>query len=231
MTSAARRVRRIRLPVQLGDVGRPARIGRVRHHPAAAQLDDPVGDAAISRLWVTIDAVAPRWACSWSSSRIWTPVWKSSSPGRLVGEQDRVAGGEGAGDRHPLLLAAGELVREVVDAVAEPDALEHLAGGARALGAGGDVGAELDVLARGQRREQVEGLKDEADRLRGGSGTAPRARRPEMSLPATVSAPRSGSRAPRSCSAASSCRCPRGRGRRRIRPNSPAGRRPRARSR
>ena len=40
--------------------------------------------------------------------------------GRLVGQQDRVAGRQRAGDRHPLLLAAGELVREVLAAGPSP---------------------------------------------------------------------------------------------------------------
>ena len=35
--------------------------------------------------------------------------------GGLVREQDRVAGGEGPRDRDPLLLAAGELVREMLE--------------------------------------------------------------------------------------------------------------------
>ena len=73
--------------------------------------------------------------------------------GRLVGEQDRVAGGERAGDRDALLLAAGELVRKVPGAVAEADALEHLGRDAAGVAAAGDVGAELDVLERRQRRE------------------------------------------------------------------------------
>ena len=53
---------------------------------------------------------------------------------RLVGEQDRVAGRERAGDRDPLLLAAGELVREAVQPLAEADAVEHLRRGRRRRG-------------------------------------------------------------------------------------------------
>ena len=45
--------------------------------------------------------------------------------GRFVGEEDGVPRGEGAGDRDALLLAAGELVRVVVDPRREPDVVEH----------------------------------------------------------------------------------------------------------
>ena len=45
--------------------------------------------------------------------------------GRLVGPHDRGLGDEGAGDGDALLLTAGQLVRTVLRAVAEPDAIEH----------------------------------------------------------------------------------------------------------
>ena len=51
--------------------------------------------------------------------------------GRLVGEQDRRVVDERARDRHALTLAAGQLVRPVVLAVAQLDLLERLV---RALG-------------------------------------------------------------------------------------------------
>ena len=44
---------------------------------------------------------------------------------RLVREQHRVAGRERPRDRDTLLLAAGELMREMVDAITEPDPVEH----------------------------------------------------------------------------------------------------------
>ena len=46
--------------------------------------------------------------------------------GRLVAEQDVRPLGDGAGDGHALLLAAGELGREVVQPVAEADQVERL---------------------------------------------------------------------------------------------------------
>ena len=45
---------------------------------------------------------------------------------RLVHEQQRGPLGERAGDRHPLLHAAGELARAVLGEVAQPDQLEQL---------------------------------------------------------------------------------------------------------
>ena len=56
--------------------------------------------------------------------------------GGLVGEQDRRPGGEGAGEGHPLLLAAGELARVVVAAVGEPHGGQQLVGAAERVGAG-----------------------------------------------------------------------------------------------
>ena len=97
-------------------------------------------------------------------------------PCGLVGQQDRVAGGEGAGDRHALLLAARELVREVLVPVAEPDLVERR-GGDLPVVAAGDVGAELHVLERRQRREEVERLEDEGHRLAAEARRAPSARR------------------------------------------------------
>ena len=44
--------------------------------------------------------------------------------GGLVGQEDQRPVHEGPGDRHPLLLAAGELVREVVDLLGQADQLE-----------------------------------------------------------------------------------------------------------
>ncbi len=84
---------------------------------------------------------------------------------RFVGEQDRVAGGQRARDGDALLLAAGELEREVVHPPPEPDLLEHLAGDVARTMPPGHVGTELHVLERGQSREQVEALEHEAHRV------------------------------------------------------------------
>ncbi len=46
--------------------------------------------------------------------------------GRLVGEQQARRVGDGAGDRHPLLLAAGKLARPVLGALLHPHIGEKL---------------------------------------------------------------------------------------------------------
>jgi len=69
-------------------------------------------------------------------------------PGRLVGEDDRGPVHEGARDGDALALAAGQLVRLVVDAVLQADALQDLPGALMAL-MGRDAGVDegkLDVL-------------------------------------------------------------------------------------
>ena len=87
--------------------------------------------------------------------------------GGLVGQEQARLHDRGAGQGHPLALAAGELVRPVVDAVREAhrrqrglDPLPPLA----ARQAGEDHG-QLHVLGRGQARHEVERLEDEADEM------------------------------------------------------------------
>ena len=66
--------------------------------------------------------------------------------GRLVGEHDRRPRDERAGDRHALLLAAGELGRAVAEALREADLVGQLA---HPLAVGLDAGErerEHDVL-------------------------------------------------------------------------------------
>ena len=71
---------------------------------------------------------------------------------RLVEQQHLRLDRERAGQRHPLLLAAGDLVRVAVGVVAEADELEQLAGAPAALGRAdaAQPQPELDVLPRGQ---------------------------------------------------------------------------------
>ncbi len=82
--------------------------------------------------------------------------------GRLVAEQHVGTLGDRAGDRDALLLAAGELRREVVEALRQADAIERLL---RRHRRHRDVGDERDVLAHGEARDQVVELEDEADVL------------------------------------------------------------------
>lgn len=85
-------------------------------------------------------------------------------PGGFVRHEERVVGGERPGDGHPLLLAAGQLARVVVEPFGQTDLLEHLTRTPPGvLRCGGDLRTALHVLDGGERGEQVEGLKDERD--------------------------------------------------------------------
>ncbi len=110
--------------------------------------------------------------------------------GGLVGEHELGLEQERAGDRDALLLAARELRGQVVAPRPEPDALEQLdrAGPRRVVAAAGDQGRQDDVLLGAQRRQQVEELEDEADRLAAKQG--------ELALAEALEAP---ARRARSC--------------------------------
>jgi hypothetical protein len=72
--------------------------------------------------------------------------------------------GSSASDGDSLLLPAGELARLVVEPVAQPEPREQVRRPAARV-AGVERGRHRDVLDRGQRRQQVEVLEDEPDRL------------------------------------------------------------------
>ena len=95
---------------------------------------------------------------------------------RLVGEQQRRVGDDRARDRDALLLPAGELPRIVLLAVAEADDVErgHHVLAALLLREVREQQRQLDVLERGEHRNQVVELEDEAD--------VPRAPRGERAL-------------------------------------------------
>ena len=86
--------------------------------------------------------------------------------GRLVGEQQRRVVDQRAGDGDALLLAARQLVRMVIEPLAEADRLERR-GGALAALLGADAAPveqrQLHVLERDGPRQQVEALEHEAD--------------------------------------------------------------------
>ena len=76
-------------------------------------------------------------------------------PGRLVGEDQRRLGDERAGDRDPLLLAAGELAGPVLGAIGEADAVERAPAPASRRSPRSTPGVherELDVAPRRQVR-------------------------------------------------------------------------------
>ena len=95
----------------------------------------------------------------------WWPVPESRLPGRLVGQQDRGLVRQRARDRDALLLAAGELRRIVMAARAEADFRQQRVGPRARIRRAGDLERHAHVLPRGERRQQVEELEDEADAL------------------------------------------------------------------
>src|SRR3954469_3459395 len=85
--------------------------------------------------------------------------------GRLVRQQDRGPVDEGPGDRDPLLLAAGELVREAALLAGEADEVEHLRHGVRdrVPGLADHLQRERHVLEHGLVRQQPEVLEHHTD--------------------------------------------------------------------
>jgi hypothetical protein len=84
-------------------------------------------------------------------------------PGGLVGEDDRRLGDQGAGNRDPLLLTAGELGGAVGAPVLEADGADQLVYPSLVGLAAGDRERQHQVLLGGEDREQVEELEDEAE--------------------------------------------------------------------
>jgi len=87
--------------------------------------------------------------------------------GGLIGEEDFWAVDEGAGDGGALLFAAGKLAGAVGVSFAEANTVESFvdADGAVAALDFGETERELDVFLEGHAREEIERLKDHADRL------------------------------------------------------------------
>ena len=85
--------------------------------------------------------------------------------GRLVGEQDVRVVDDGARDGHALHLAAGHLVRRLVELVAKTDLFQHLDGARTPLLArdARERQRELDICQHALVRDEVVALKDEAD--------------------------------------------------------------------
>ena len=84
---------------------------------------------------------------------------------RLVGQHHQRVGDDGPGQGHPLLLATRHLDGPVVDAGGQPEPVERRQGTLAPL-LRAQVAVEerrLDVAQRGQVRDEVELLEDEAD--------------------------------------------------------------------
>ena len=90
------------------------------------------------------------------------PGGRIERAGRLVAQQHGRILGDGARDRHPLLFAAGQLGREMVEPVAQPHQPQRLF---RAHRRGRNFGHRSDVLACGEAGNQVIELEHEADVL------------------------------------------------------------------
>src|SRR5690606_11743622 len=82
---------------------------------------------------------------------------------RLVGEQDPRLMDERARERDALLLAARELRRIMIEPTAQAHALEQRGGPRGDVSVAAQLERHLHVLERGQRRQELERLKDEAD--------------------------------------------------------------------
>jgi acyl-CoA thioesterase I len=83
--------------------------------------------------------------------------------GRLVGEQDRRLHHQRTGERHTLLLAAGELGGIVGEPLGEADTVELGRGAGERVGAAGKLQRHGDVFKRGHVLDEMEGLEDDAD--------------------------------------------------------------------
>ena len=92
--------------------------------------------------------------------------------GGLVGEDERGAMDDGAGDGDALALAAGEQVGALMGAGGEADAFEsgsRRGGGARCVGESLNEQRVLDVLGSGEDGNEIEGLEDVSRFFRGGA--------------------------------------------------------------
>ena len=83
--------------------------------------------------------------------------------GRLVGHQDRRVGRDRARERDALLLAAGKLRRIVRQPAAETDGDQLALGAPEGIVHAGKFERHGDILQRGHGRNEMEGLKDDAD--------------------------------------------------------------------
>ena len=122
--------------------------------------------AAADGSWVTITSVRPPRVDGVAQQREHlAPGTQVQRARRLVREDDLGLADQRAGDRHALLLAAGELRRAVPGAVGQADGGERLADGAARSRRPASRDGSATFCAAVSAREQVEGLKDEADPL------------------------------------------------------------------
>ena len=133
---------------------------------AVAQSDDAARPVRATSCSCVITITVRPSRCSPSNRSSTSAVDSlSSAP---VGSSARMIAGVGddrARDRDALLLTAGELVRRVIQAIAEPDRLERARRALSPLGLrhAGVHHRELDVGERRGARDEVEALEHEAD--------------------------------------------------------------------
>jgi len=131
---------------------------------AGAQSDDPV--AAFGKRFVVGDedkrGVVPRPGFEHKLDNLGAGV-RVKVPGRLIGDQDRRFDHEGPRDRDPLLFAAGELRRVVMDAMAKADGRQFGFGFLEGLPVAREFQRHGDILQRRHVGNEMEGLEDDAD--------------------------------------------------------------------
>ena len=113
-------------PLQITDVGLAARRRPVGDDAAARQLDHTVGDTGDLAVVRDDQHGHPRSCLFLEHAENLDTRPEVELTGRFVGEQDRVPGRQHAGDRHSLLLAARQLVREVTMTIRETDLRQRL---------------------------------------------------------------------------------------------------------
>jgi len=139
----------------------------VGHHLAIFQLDDPLGLFGDRHV---VGHQHQRVALSMQRAQDaehFGPALAVEGAGRLVRQDHLAAVDEGAGNADPLLLAAGELARLVVEPAAEPESLQQALGPRLACIAGqpGIESGQRHVVAGTEIPQQVVALKDEAEVL------------------------------------------------------------------
>jgi hypothetical protein len=83
--------------------------------------------------------------------------------GRFVGKDDPGAWAERASNGNPLLLTARQLGGIMVQPVRQPDRRQFGFGTRKGIGFPGQFHRHGDILTRGHRGQEVEGLEDDAD--------------------------------------------------------------------
>ena len=175
--------------------------------------------------------VAPVSRCrSNSRSRIALPGRRVEIAGRLVGEEQGRARRGRPGDGDPLLLAAGQLGGIMGETVAEADRLQLGPGEVERSVPAGQLERNGDILERGHRRKQMEGLEDDPDPALPGAGEIVLAQSGEIRAGDPDRCRRSPARARKAPPSARIFRFPKARARQRFRRSRPEGR-SRARSR